>query len=76
MHNDVDSLKARLDFIHNRCRDIEQVLDELKDRILMVDDEMFDPINRALIYDALRSVNRINDEACYWEVEYEYELPA
>lgn len=76
MHNDIDSLKARLDFIHNRCRDIERVLEELKDRILIVDDEMFDPINRALINDVLQSVNHINNEACYWEVEYEFELPA
>jgi hypothetical protein len=76
MSNEVDSLKARLDFIHNRCVDIKIVLDELKDRILQVDDEEFDPINRALVYDALQSVNRIKGEASYWESEASYMLEA
>lgn len=66
MNNEVVSLKDRLRYIHNRCCDIELVLSGLKDRILQVDDDIFDPINRALVYDALKSINRIKSEASYW----------
>ena len=66
MNNEVDSLKDRLNSIHNRCIEIELVLAELKDRIIQENYEIFDPINRALVYDALRSADCIKGEASYW----------
>jgi len=66
MDNEVVRLEYRLRYINSRCDDIAIVLCELKDRILQVDDEEFDPINRALICDALKSINRIKIEASYW----------
>lgn len=55
-------LEDKLNDIYKRCRDIEAVLGELCDRIL-VDDEFFDPINRALVTDALRNLNKVKNMA-------------
>lgn len=58
-----DVLEYKLNDIFKRCRDIEAVLGELCDRIIKVDDEFFDPINRALVTDALRNLNKVKNMA-------------
>ena len=58
-----DTLEYKLNDIFKRCRDIEMVLGELSDRILKVDDEFFDPINMALVTDALRNLNKVKNMA-------------
>ena len=56
-------LEDKLNDIYKRCRDIEAVLGELCDRILKVDDEFFDPVDMALVTDALRNLNKVKNMA-------------